>query len=146
MLTYTDSGQLTCVLCKSVVRSEAVWTVHINTKAHKENVLAAKKLQEAVKNTETAPKRPHSPQLDEPIKKVKGILKNSTSVVKGVPDNFFDLGVKSEVRNVEFSKTVAENIQKTNVEEAKNLGNDDLPEGFFDDPKLDAKVMNIFII
>lgn len=40
---YTDLGQLMCVLCKTIVRSEDVWKVHINAKQHKQNVELAKK-------------------------------------------------------------------------------------------------------
>lgn len=51
---YNDSGQLMCILCKSIVRSESVWKVHINTKAHKENVEAAKKLKEKLQTTSSS--------------------------------------------------------------------------------------------
>lgn len=40
---YNDLGQLMCVLCKTIVRSEDVWKVHINAKQHKQNVELAKK-------------------------------------------------------------------------------------------------------
>lgn len=74
--TYNESGQLTCVLCKTVVRSEAVWVVHINAKQHKENIELAKKLKEKTNNFTTPLKRPLTPPLPEvPEKKIKGKIK-----------------------------------------------------------------------
>lgn len=74
-------GQLTCVLCKSVVRSEDVWKVHINAKQHKHNVELAKQLKEKTNNFTQAVKRPASPMSAPPVpsKIPKGILKNSTA-------------------------------------------------------------------
>lgn len=81
--TYNDLGQLTCILCKSVVRSENVWKVHINAKQHKQNIEAAKKLKEQTNNFQTASlKRPATPPplySQQQQKRIKGILKNSTS-------------------------------------------------------------------
>jgi hypothetical protein len=47
-LAKYENGQLICVLCKSVVRSEKAWTVHINAKQHKENLALAKQLKEKI--------------------------------------------------------------------------------------------------
>lgn len=87
MFTYNELGQLTCILCKSIVRSADVWKVHINAKQHKQNVKLAKQLKEKTKNF-TAPaaaasssatfKRPGQPLSSEvPAKVPKGILKNA---------------------------------------------------------------------
>lgn len=77
---YNNAGQLTCVLCSSIVRSENVWTVHMNSKQHRENVEKAKKLKELTNNF-TVGKIKHkstSPPRDgPPEKKLKGILKNA---------------------------------------------------------------------
>ena len=35
---YNSAGQLTCILCSSVVKNELVWPAHVNGKLHKENV------------------------------------------------------------------------------------------------------------
>lgn len=80
---YNDAGQLMCVLCKSIVRSENVWNVHVNAKQHRENVAEAKRLKELTNNFTTAvkvkgQKRSGSPSPNAPEeKKVKGILKNA---------------------------------------------------------------------
>lgn len=105
---YNELGQLTCVLCKTVVRSEDVWKVHVNAKQHKQNIEAAKQLKKQTNNFTSAPiKRAASPppmiHSDVPAKRIKGILKNSSTVSTAaiapttaastkstVPDDFFD--------------------------------------------------------
>ncbi|XP_076266162.1 zinc finger protein 830 [Rhynchophorus ferrugineus] len=154
---YNEQGQLTCILCKSIVRSEAVWTIHINAKQHKQNVELAKKLKEKTNNFTTPLKRPLTPPLPEvPEKKLKGILKNAIPkpVVNEVdkkngdplPQDFFDNGNKESLTVVsqDLTKSVHPKTeigdQPLNIEEENQ---DELPEGFFDDPKLDAKARNI---
>ncbi|VEN53466.1 unnamed protein product [Callosobruchus maculatus] len=143
---YNDSGQLTCILCQSIVRSETVWTIHINSKQHKQNVEQAKKLKELTNNFTTPVKRPLSPPLQEiSDKKIKGILKKPNSNVNSSVDH--DTSSKSLDANL-FLKPVktkngANNILQQNKEESMVVeaieGKELLPEGFFDDPKLDAK-------
>ncbi|XP_019877543.1 zinc finger protein 830 [Aethina tumida] len=142
---YNEQGQLTCILCKSVVRSESVWTVHINAKQHKQNVELARKLKERTNNFTTPVKRPLSPPqvVEIPEKKPKGILKNANpkpvtlatkiEVVEGkngLPNDFFDNGTSKPSIN----KTGPPQHEKMDTDDAQEL-----PEGFFDDPKLDAK-------
>lgn len=78
---YNSSGQLTCILCTSIVRSENVWQVHINSKQHRQNVEQAKKLKELTNNftnDKIKIKRSGIPLEGGPEhKKPKGILKNS---------------------------------------------------------------------
>lgn len=78
---YNNAGQLMCILCSSIVRSENVWQVHVNSNQHKENVEKAKKLKELTNNF-TVGKIKHksqsAPEDAPPEKKLKGILKNST--------------------------------------------------------------------
>ncbi|KAG5882930.1 hypothetical protein JTB14_012657 [Gonioctena quinquepunctata] len=148
---YNDQGQLTCILCKSIVRSEAVWTVHVNAKLHKQNVEIAKKLKEKTNNFTTPLKRPLTPPLpDVPEKKIKSILKNSgasaTQSVESIneskveknhlPDDFFDSKSTNGVKSIMKKKD--DNPEEREAPETK----DTLPEGFFDDPKLDAKARN----
>lgn len=88
---YNNTGQLMCVLCNSVVRSEHVWQVHLNSKQHRENVEKAKQLKELTNNF-TVGKIKHksgSPLRDAPPqKKLKGILKNSAETqIPPVPKN-----------------------------------------------------------
>lgn len=155
---YNEAGQLTCVLCKTVVRSESVWTVHVNAKQHKENVSLAKKLKDKLEAKPTPQaqktlagiKRTIEVMRSEvPEKKVKGILKNSSSSTVQqtfaipstngtIPNDFFETNAKTETLS-----NVQETDEKENekVEESMQVDDDDeLPEGFFDDPKKDAKV------
>lgn len=77
---YNSVGQLMCLLCSSVVRSEHVWQVHINSKQHRENIEQAKKLKELTKNftvVKAKHKTPSQAEGEPPEKKVKGILKKS---------------------------------------------------------------------
>lgn len=156
---YNEAGQLTCVLCKSVVRSEAVWNVHINAKQHKENVEIAKKLKERTNNFSQPLKRPLTPPMVVPTKKVKGILKNAkplpekimagvqqeTVVLEekkndsnGLPSDFFDSKIK-KIGVLQTQTKPKEDEMEVEVPKDDSA----LPEGFFDDPKLDAKARNI---
>lgn len=89
---YNNSGQLMCILCSSIVRSEQVWPVHINSKQHRENVEKAKKLKELTNNFTVGKIKHKSTSLPEgapPEKKIKGILKNVSviPVVVQAPKN-----------------------------------------------------------
>lgn len=134
---YNDQGQLMCILCQSIVRSEAVWKVHLNSKAHKENVVAAKALKER------AQKRPATPP-PAPAKKLKGILKNSNytndepEVKKSeeLPEDFFDTPNNSIIKR-DLVK-ISRDQTKAQVE-PEPIQTDTIPEGFFDDPRQDAK-------
>ncbi|XP_050071978.1 zinc finger protein 830 [Anopheles maculipalpis] len=177
---YNDAGQLMCVLCRSVVRSAAVWKVHLNSKQHKENVELAKKLKDAsvAKSTEPS-KLSNAPQShlkragteqtaaeSVPVKKIKGILKNSTKpevTQNGLPEDFFDNGtgntantvvssIRKDLVNIRLPERHREqqHVESMDTEEAapdaggsKVLPDEEkLPEGFFDDPKMDAKARN----
>lgn len=165
---YTDAGQLMCILCKAAVRSEAVWSVHLNSKTHKENIILAKKTKlepDSPTVTTHTFKRPTSPlQEPAPTKKIKGILKNTTVKSAQVPSNlpldFFDNPSKQVPLNTTVIKRGSENdkeivqekelkngeaeVQNDKEEErGKDASQPVLPEGFFDDPILDAKVRNV---
>ncbi|XP_012522076.1 zinc finger protein 830 [Monomorium pharaonis] len=167
---YTDSGQLMCILCKSVVRSETVWPVHLNSKVHKDNVVLAKQTKLETENTVKASnvqtfKRPPSPsQNTSANKKIKGILKNSTQPVSQVnlnlPADFFDDNSKqvnsasaitqkleSKERDSVVNTVDIQHVEEEEKEKEKDKVKDTnlavLPEGFFDDPVMDAKVRNV---
>lgn len=124
-----------CILCKTVVRSEDVWKVHINAKQHKQNIEAAKRLKEKTNNFTAAPmKRPATPpsvQMGPPDKRIKGILKNSsasapcvvsTAANKGdsknrksaVPSDFFD-AVNTNKTPPETANYFEATLQKTSI-------------------------------
>lgn len=167
--TYTDAGQLMCILCKSIVRNETVWIVHINSKTHKENVILAKKTKLEIERLSTTVsstfKRPCSPlEGNTTNKKIKGILKNpsKSSTESNLPADFFDNPSKQscvnstpvmpittqEPKSSLEATNDAENRIHTDVEndiekekeKVKDINQAALPEGFFDDPILDAKV------
>ncbi|XP_011305930.1 zinc finger protein 830 [Fopius arisanus] len=150
---YTDNGQLMCVICKSIIRSETVWPVHLNSKSHKENVISAKKLlemKEVPSKVEKAFKRPSSPPRgSQSPKKVKGILRNPQTS-PALPPDFFDNPNGTSRNNLPtVTKQTEELVIKSSKEENKDLKDAEstnstaLPEGFFDDPILDAKVRNV---
>lgn len=86
---YNNAGQLMCILCSSIVRSENVWQVHLNSKQHRGNVEQAKKLKELTNNfkhDKIKNKRPAATSEDAPLeKKPKGILKNSNEKLPYIP-------------------------------------------------------------
>lgn len=140
-----------CILCQSIVRSESAWPVHLVSSKHKENVEHARKTK---LHTFTVPKRPASPVEKSAKKtKVQSQPTHESQQTKGVPDDFFDKPAKQKTippqplgkkpMDVEM-ELVTETASKT--EEAKKEKEKDsaLPEGFFDDPKLDAKVIGFF--
>lgn len=91
-LAKYSAGQLMCILCSSVVRSEKAWPVHLNSKQHKENVEQAKKLKEVTNNFTKVSKHKRSspPREAPPEKKIKSILKNASgtqAVVLQKPKN-----------------------------------------------------------
>lgn len=127
---YDSKGILSCVLCKSVVRSEAVWKVHVNSKNHKEKVELAKQLKERLQPPQQhTTKRANETPVTLAEKKIK-IEKNEPLAPQqnGIPSDFFD----SSQKNVSVDESME--TQATD---------NPLPEGFFDDPKKDAKVRNI---
>ncbi|CAG9764275.1 unnamed protein product [Ceutorhynchus assimilis] len=146
---YNDLGQLTCILCKSVVRSEAVWLVHVNAKQHKQNVEVAKKLKEKTNNFTTPLKRPLTPPLpDVPEKKVKGILKNakqpqpSSSTIE-ISDRKPEAIKEANNAKIDLIKNKdSKEVAVSTPTGAEEMDTSALPEGFFDDPVLDAKARN----
>ncbi|XP_021187945.3 zinc finger protein 830 [Helicoverpa armigera] len=153
---YNNTGQLMCILCNSVVRSEHVWQVHLNSKQHRENVEKAKKLKELTNNF-TVGKIKHksgSPPKDAPPeKKLKGILKNAEAplpIVQPPKNNapqvisFHDEEIKRTPLNVPPAANSGD-VPATSSTEAESVPGSEqpIPEGFFDDPILDAKVRNI---
>ncbi|XP_066150998.1 zinc finger protein 830 [Euwallacea fornicatus] len=149
--TYNELGQLTCILCKTIVKSEAVWVVHINAKQHKENIELAKKLKEKTNNFTTPLKRPLTPPLpDIPEKKIKGILKNA--LTKPTTINSQQSKVTEDTA-IQSLSTIKLNVPLGAIRQnSKNIppsenpeepgSSNSLPEGFFDDPIMDAKARN----
>lgn len=164
---YNSAGQLTCVVCNTAVKSEMVWTAHINGRQHRENVAFLKQSKMETQFTK--------PQNIPAVKrKADSIISSSSQPSaspskKGVPADFFDkqpslntpvsapVPIKSILKNstktsfVPTSEVVtvlaptdemetddAVMIPPTN--EPNQVSSNPIPEGFFDDPKMDAKV------
>lgn len=152
-----------CILCKSVVRSEDVWKVHINAKQHKQNIELAKQLKDKTNNftKPTAPagnKRSAAPIVSEiPSKVPKGILKNSTKPTNAtstvpndapaensLPNDFFDNpkagGYFAATLKKTSIRTDLVNIRRGNDSE-NNVGqNDDVTAMDVDQPIKDDAI------
>ncbi|XP_063704490.1 zinc finger protein 830 [Culicoides brevitarsis] len=145
-LAKYEAGELKCIVCDAVVRSEKAWPVHVNSKKHKENLVAAKELKEKVKNDPVlaqkvaAVKRPAVPEVvsEQPTKKLKGILKNSNR--KDDEEEFeTPENAKIDKSLVNISRSNGQKQEKMETEEQPT---NELPDGFFDNPKEDAKAHN----
>lgn len=133
---YDEKGQLNCILCKSVVRSESIWKVHINSKKHKEKVEIAKQLKEKLQSSSV--KRVNDEPNPGKIPEKKAKESSGISPKKNeIPSDFFESSVKSSKPN----EKTAEEVEPS-IKDSEEKGDNPLPEGFFDDPKKDAKVRN----
>ncbi|CAG9559694.1 unnamed protein product [Danaus chrysippus] len=151
---YNNAGQLMCVLCSSIVRSENVWQVHLNSKQHRENIEKAKKLKQLTNNftDDKIKKRQSSCAIDQPPeKKIKGILKNAPEKINTfsqTPNN--DAPIIFSHHDEEIKRKVINPMAVDEAqpgEKSEEQGKPELtaampiPEGFFDDPILDAKCL-----
>uniref|UniRef100_A0A8D9FG71 Zinc finger protein 830 n=1 Tax=Cacopsylla melanoneura TaxID=428564 RepID=A0A8D9FG71_9HEMI len=170
-LAKYKEGQLWCIVCDNIVRSDAVWPIHINSKKHKDNIGKKKSTVVPPVNVQSngfSLKRPASTPvapLPTPPKQIKSILKNSTAPKppdlkppvssSAIPNDFFDsvstpykppsLGHLSLPQSSTHltSHAAMELDITTPVEKEEDTTEPPLPEGFFDDPILDAKARNI---
>ena len=118
--TYLDSGQLSCTICKIAIRSEKTWNIHIKTNLHLENIKKLKEIKETKCPVVTVgKKRPPTPPKPKEVPEKRS--KPNTEPLR------------IEIQDIEHSND-------TNHELDDVLKNQ-LPEGFFDDPKEDAKVL-----
>jgi zinc finger protein 830 len=146
---YNELNQLTCILCKTVVRSEAVWSVHINANQHKQNIQLAKELKDRAEQAQALKqavlKRAATSTVDSapPAKVLKSILKKT--------DTETEPAKVTSVKRVAETPATATSSQQPSTSKAtpatdkqeETPSDETLPEGFFDDPHLDAKARNI---
>ncbi|KAL1456338.1 hypothetical protein WDU94_001077 [Cyamophila willieti] len=172
-LAKYKEGQLWCIVCDNIVRSDAVWPIHINSKKHKENISKKKSTlvpAADVRSNGFSLKRPADTPvapLPTPPKQIKSILKNSTAPkppdlkakpisASAIPDDFFDSSSATPFKppslghlslpqsSTHLTSHVAMELDvATPVEKEDDKTEPPLPEGFFDDPILDAKARNI---
>ncbi|XP_027038114.1 zinc finger protein 830-like isoform X1 [Pocillopora damicornis] len=145
---YNSAGQLSCVVCDMTIKNEFLWTSHVLGKKHKENLADLKgkskanvsvrevrkpvKVSGKVETNEEAPKKKlkvdnssDANSFTDSLEEIKDEI--STDEQAGLPSDFFDHEIKSEMQQHIASGDSTEGI----------------PEGFFDDPKLDAKVRKV---
>jgi zinc finger protein 830 len=173
---YNNAGQLTCVVCNVVVKSEKVWTAHVSGRQHREQIEALKKPKASDNFAKplavSAIKRKADSEASESY-----VVASPSPSKKGVPSDFFDnkissnntpKPIKSILKNSSRPpiqpKVVSHEIagdEQMDVDEMQHItaqvsynsskvineGNvsvknqtNPIPEGFFDDPKMDAKV------
>lgn len=144
-----------CIVCKSIVRSETIWPVHLSSKSHKENIILTKKSLDRTSQV-AGFKRPSSPTREaEPSKKIKSILKNPghPQIQTALPADFFDQATTHDrtiVATVACAPAKCVTVSNDKTKEAsmeiegdknpESAATATLPEGFFDDPIMDAKV------
>lgn len=175
---YNNAGQLTCLVCNVVVKTEKVWTAHVSGRQHREQIEALKK-----------PKSSDNFAKPLAVSAVKRKADSETTSVaspspskKGVPSDFFDNKVVSSITTTpkpiksilknssrptiqpQVARNEIPSDEQMDVDEVQhvtaqvslnsfkdiNEGNfivnnqtNHIPEGFFDDPKMDAKVRHI---
>lgn len=157
-----EHGILYCTLCNSVVKSEKVWQVHINAKQHKEKIAEAKELKakittqgkkedpvERLQKLQGLKRSIEDMRSDLPEKKLKGILKNSSTVPSSPPEEVAVKELTSEIEQPpkstipdDFFDTKPSAAQSKEVVVIVPESDEALPEGFFDDPVKDAKIRN----
>ncbi|XP_015366781.1 PREDICTED: zinc finger protein 830 [Diuraphis noxia] len=147
---YSITGQLSCVVCKLNIKDDSLWSVHISSKVHKENISKRKpessRMTERLAVTTESLKRtlPKQESLV-PSKKLKGILKNYKALPEKVPSDFFESPTPISSDGQHTSKNVSQETDEKMDEQPEalddlNLDRGELPKGFFDDPMLDAKI------
>ncbi|CAG9532114.1 unnamed protein product [Cercopithifilaria johnstoni] len=124
-----DNGCLLCIICNTQVKSK-LWIAHSNGRKHRENIANFKKA--ATGNATSSKRNPEEPTtslLAAPLKKLKADVKDSTSkdLNESTP---WEKGSKSKV--IESNTTYG---QKKNIIEG-------VPEGFFEDEKLNSRVID----
>ncbi|KAJ8309128.1 hypothetical protein KUTeg_014002 [Tegillarca granosa] len=180
---YNSLDQLVCVLCNCVIKSEILWTPHIQSRQHKEKYNATKSQPQAgvkrkstdlhdlvkakkTKENGTSSKSSGIPKDfydTPPPKKPKSILKNSTAALaaysssssssededeapsSNMPSSSTSAMLSSHPANPSlpadfFDSGMSTSDNKEDADTKPAVMADVLPEGFFDDPKMDAKV------
>ncbi|XP_073235838.1 zinc finger protein 830-like [Porites lutea] len=168
---YNSAGQLFCVLCNVPVKSAILWDSHVLGKKHKENLTVFKRksnksqsatnerqLQEKIttvkdglSNARPVLKRTSQDEMETvqntPEKKLKVDSEENTDRLKMKEDdevNSPDTSITNTPSNLP-SDFFDSPQQSEQAEQTPDPGDstEGIPEGFFDDPKLDAKVRKV---
>jgi len=165
MAKYNSIGQLLCIVCNQVVKSELVWNAHISSKIHADNKNKLKmklvgEMAKPLSNSNKEPVKEKSKTNSSSKRSISNVEKSSkieevsasnkkqklTGIIKSTGS--IDLNkINAELNKEETvstsdpeSKKSEQNAEITPVvTELQELAGNPLPEGFFDDPELDAK-------
>ncbi|XP_041351863.1 zinc finger protein 830-like [Gigantopelta aegis] len=162
---YNSLDRLVCSLCNCVIKNDVLWTPHLLTKQHKDRL--AQKQTASYPEVPVSLKRPASqPDSCSDPKK----LKDCNGSTNKLPPDFFDSSAKGNTTTTKSSlladyesssdssdeddavsssstRLPADFFDNSTTDEVKEekpkIMSEKLPEGFFDDPKLDAKVRQV---
>jgi zinc finger protein 830 len=155
---YTNTGQICCALCNQQLTSENFWKAHVNGREHKQKLL---ELKSNIKQTNSdavfAKPFPPSPLTTQPQRGVKRphdvatsddyaiVSKPSGPVTtaqhSALPADFFDSG--SSKSQVDSNQSVTKSSLPTTNPIPPIENTSAIPEGFFDNPELDARMRKV---
>ncbi|KAL4003624.1 hypothetical protein ACH3XW_8380 [Acanthocheilonema viteae] len=124
-----ENGYLLCIICNTQVKSK-LWIAHSNGRKHRENIANFKKA--ATGNATSSKRNPEEPTASlstASLKKLKVDVKESTSK---------DLNESTPWEKDSMSKVIE---SKTTYGQKKNIIKG-VPEGFFEDEKLNSRVID----
>ncbi|CAF1179718.1 unnamed protein product [Adineta ricciae] len=150
---YTNTGQLCCALCNQQLTSETFWKAHINGREHKQKLL---ELKSNIKQSNTdaifAKPSPPSPVSSEaqrgvkrshdPMQMIASLLVNHQFLY--LQQHFFDSGSsKAQLDTPKYSTPVTITAAATINSVPPVQQTSTIPEGFFDDPQVDARMRKV---
>ncbi|XP_077483579.1 zinc finger protein 830 [Amblyomma americanum] len=168
---YNSLGQLMCSVCMVHVKTETLWATHVLGKAHKQNVedfkqstanrgqsesILSKRRNDASADNQNDKGRSLPGNASPPHKKAKGPLltedyssdedmdviepaQRQNSAESALPKDFFDKTASAQPKAAATDKPLPPKPEVS----AKKTPAKAIPEGFFDDPVLDAKARNV---
>lgn len=170
---YNSIGQLTCIICNQIIKSELMWSAHLNSKTHIENKnnLKSKLIKEPsssksnivnkqkeVKEPSEAPNHTNTFKRPFPVP-TSSILKEDDDGEElniGKKQKLENLINKIDTVDLNLSNEVTTEIQTETTITKSSIPDEEeeasivdlaapsaLPEGFFDDPELDAKARGV---
>ena len=154
---YNASGQLQCVICSLQIPNEKGWSVHVQTRKHKDTMSSMKTAATKTTHRESVSKTVVSSVQS---KQLKSILKTThstpaapppdvnsevvtSSQCDNVPSDLFDTSSLPPSHSTEAPSDVPTEEVSTAEAGTKDKMSEALPEGFFDDPRKDAKVRGV---
>ncbi|OXB76821.1 UNVERIFIED_CONTAM: hypothetical protein H355_003838 [Colinus virginianus] len=152
VVTYNSLGHLSCALCSAPVKSELLWQTHVLGKQHRERVAELKGAKQAAGGPAASAspqpaKRKTADAESTQLKRTKGAddkphTSTSTSELLSFLSDFFDSKTAAPPV-VSHSGSIQKPETQEKIVERKENTAEALPEGFFDDPEVDAKVRKV---